>query len=79
MFCQCENRNYLILYDVKVETTKEKIVSLELSTPEAEVPDEQTVASAEAEEDASAEKKPSTNPSNKKRRRKRTKSTDKQS
>lgn len=62
-----------------METTKEKIVSLELSTPEAEVPDEETFGSAEIEEDASAEKKQSTNPSNKKRRRKRTKSADKQS
>lgn len=58
---------------MKVETTKEKIVSLELSTPEAEIPiDEGT------EEGELSEKKPSSNPSGKKRRRKRTKSTDKQ-
>lgn len=61
-----------------METTKEKIVSLELSTPEGEIPDVSIEeAAAEAEEDASIDKKPSTNPSSKKRRRKRTKSTDK--
>jgi len=60
-----------------VETTKEKIVSLELSTPESEITLEE-VATAEAEdEEISAEKKTSINPSGKKRRRKRTKSTDK--
>lgn len=62
---------------VKVETTKEKIVSLELSTPESEVP-EIPIEEAAEEEDISLEKKPS-NPPGKKRRRKRTKSTDKQS
>ncbi|KAL4149191.1 hypothetical protein QTP88_003189 [Uroleucon formosanum] len=60
----------------EVETTKEKIVSLELSTPESEVP-EIPIDEAAEEEDISLEKKPS-NPSGKKRRRKRTKSTDKQ-
>lgn len=63
-----------------METTKEKIVSLELSTPEGEIPDvsiEEAAANTEADEEASTDKKPSTNPSNKKRRRKRTKSTDK--
>lgn len=54
---------------MKVETTKEKIVSLELSTPEAEIPIEEGT-----EEGELSEKKPS----GKKRRRKRTKSTDKQ-
>lgn len=62
-----------------METTKEKIVSLELSTPEAEVPIEEAASTGEAEEETSTDKKPSTNPSGKKRRRKRTKSTDKQS
>ncbi|XP_015379845.1 PREDICTED: protein scribble homolog isoform X4 [Diuraphis noxia] len=61
----------------EVETTKEKIVSLELSTPESEVP-EIPIEEAAEEEDISLEKKQS-NPSGKKRRRKRTKSTDKQS
>ncbi|XP_060879942.1 protein scribble homolog isoform X5 [Metopolophium dirhodum] len=60
----------------EVETTKEKIVSLELSTPESEVP-ETPIEEAAEEEDISLEKKQS-NPSGKKRRRKRTKSTDKQ-
>uniref|UniRef100_A0A2H8TSX7 Protein scribble n=2 Tax=Melanaphis sacchari TaxID=742174 RepID=A0A2H8TSX7_9HEMI len=60
---------------LEVETTKEKIVSLELSTPESEIP-EIPIEEA-AEEDVSLEKK-QTNPSGKKRRRKRTKSTDKQ-
>ncbi|XP_008184346.1 protein scribble homolog isoform X5 [Acyrthosiphon pisum] len=60
----------------EVETTKEKIVSLELSTPESEVP-EIPIEEAAEEEDISIEKKQS-NPSGKKRRRKRTKSTDKQ-
>jgi len=59
-----------------VETTKEKIVSLELSTPESEVP-EIPIEEAAEEEDISLEKKQS-NSSGKKRRRKRTKSTDKQ-
>ncbi|XP_001943811.2 protein lap4 isoform X4 [Acyrthosiphon pisum] len=61
---------------LEVETTKEKIVSLELSTPESEVP-EIPIEEAAEEEDISIEKKQS-NPSGKKRRRKRTKSTDKQ-
>ncbi|XP_060879941.1 protein lap4-like isoform X4 [Metopolophium dirhodum] len=61
---------------LEVETTKEKIVSLELSTPESEVP-ETPIEEAAEEEDISLEKKQS-NPSGKKRRRKRTKSTDKQ-
>ncbi|XP_027837048.1 protein lap4 isoform X4 [Aphis gossypii] len=60
----------------EVETTKEKIVSLELSTPESEIP-EIPIEEAAEEEDVSIEKKQS-NPSGKKRRRKRTKSTDKQ-
>ncbi|XP_060836590.1 protein scribble homolog isoform X4 [Rhopalosiphum padi] len=60
----------------EVETTKEKIVSLELSTPESEIP-EIPIEEAAEEEDISLEKKQS-NPSGKKRRRKRTKSTDKQ-
>lgn len=58
-----------------METTKEKIVSLELSTPDVEAPDEEIGNTGEANEDTSTEKKPSS----KKRRRKRTKSTDKQS
>lgn len=61
---------------IKVETTKEKIVSLELSTPESEVP-ETPIEEAAEEEDTSLEKKQS-NQTGKKRRRKRTKSTDKQ-
>lgn len=68
------NWHYLILYIIKVETTKEKIVSLELSTPETEMPIEETTAN----EDKESEKKPSNPSGNKKRRRKRTKSTDKQ-
>lgn len=63
---------------IKVETTKEKIVSLELSTPEAEIPEIPIEKGSVAEEDEVSEKKPS-NASGKKRRRKRTKSTDKQS
>lgn len=59
---------------IKVETTKEKIVSLELSTPEAEIPTEDVAD----EEEEMSEKKPSNPSGNKKRRRKRTKSTDKQ-
>lgn len=67
----------LIFLNIKVETTKEKIVSLELSTPEAEMPE---IPVEEAEEDSVFEKKPplSNVSGNKKRRRKRTKSTDKQ-
>lgn len=61
---------------IKVETTKEKIVSLELSTPETEIPETPIEEAIEEEEEVS-EKKPS-NTSSKKRRRKRTKSTDKQ-
>lgn len=70
----CPNWHYLILYIIKVETTKEKIVSLELSTPETEMPIEETTADG----DEASEKKPSNPSGNKKRRRKRTKSTDKQ-
>ncbi|XP_025417497.1 protein lap4 isoform X4 [Sipha flava] len=57
----------------EVETTKEKIVSLELSTPETEIPIEEGTEDGELQE-----KKPSSNTTGKKRRRKRTKSTDKQ-
>ncbi|XP_050430488.1 protein scribble homolog isoform X6 [Adelges cooleyi] len=60
----------------EVETTKEKIVSLELSTPEAEFSPE---ILGEDPEEETTEKKTPTNTSSKKRRRKRTKSTDKQS
>lgn len=56
-----------------METTKEKIVSLELSTPETEIPIEGGTEDGEL-----SEKKPSSNTTGKKRRRKRTKSTDKQ-
>lgn len=58
-----------------METTKEKIVSLELSTPEAEI--SETTIEEVAEDEEVSEKKTS-NQSSKKRRRKRTKSTDKQ-
>lgn len=65
----------LIIYNIKVETTKEKIVSLELSTPENEIPE---TPIEEVEEDIFEKRPPSNVSGNKKRRRKRTKSTDKQ-
>lgn len=61
-----------------METTKEKIVSLELSTPEAEIPENPIEDAIADEEEEMLGKKPSNPSGNKKRRRKRTKSTDKQ-
>lgn len=62
---------------IKVETTKEKIVSLELSTPDTEIPEIPTEDAVDEEEET-LEKKPSNPSGNKKRRRKRIKPTDKQ-
>jgi len=77
VFCFSMLELYNFVY-IKVETTKEKIVSLELSTPEApEMPEMPFEEHADKEEEAS-EKKPSNPSGNKKKRRKRTKSTDKQ-
>ncbi|XP_050533577.1 protein lap4-like isoform X2 [Daktulosphaira vitifoliae] len=62
----------------EVETTKEKIVSLELSTPEAEF-SSKILHDNDDDDDDVIEKKTANNASGKKRRRKRTKSTEKQS
>lgn len=76
VFCFSITELYNFVY-IKVETTKEKIVSLELSTPEA--PDMPEIPFEEhAEKEEASEKKPSNPSGNKKKRRKRTKSTDKQ-